>query len=72
MNQLKNTNSPVILIADDDRDILSIIETILQEDGYQTLTASDGEQAVMLVQIKFILPKMVKSRLNLYMNLILI
>ena len=50
MNQLKNTNSPVILIADDDRDILSIIETILQEDGYQTLTASDGEQAVMLVQ----------------------
>ena len=43
MNQLKNTNSPVILIADDDRDILSIIETILQEDGYQTLTASDGE-----------------------------
>ena len=50
MNQLKSTNSPVILIADDDRDILSIIETILQEDGYQTLTASDGEQAVMLVQ----------------------
>ena len=50
MNQLQNTNSPVILIADDDRDILSIIETILQEDGYQTLTASDGEQAVMLVQ----------------------
>lgn len=49
MNQLQNTNSPVILIADDDRDILSIIETILQEDGYQTLTASDGEQAVMLV-----------------------
>ena len=46
----ENTNSPVILIADDDRDILSIIETILQEDGYQTLTASDGEQAVMLVQ----------------------
>ena len=41
MNQLQNTNSPVILIADDDRDILSIIETILQEDGYQTLTASD-------------------------------
>ena len=50
MNQLQNTNSPVILIADDDRDILSIIETILQEEGYQTLTASDGEQAVMLVQ----------------------
>ena len=50
MNQLQNTNSPVILIADDDRDILSIIEAILQEDGYQTLTASDGEQAVMLVQ----------------------
>ena len=50
MNQLQNTNSPVILIADDDRDILSIIETILQEDGYQTLTASAGEQAVMLVQ----------------------
>ena len=50
MNQPKNTNSPVILIADDDRDILSIIETILQEDGYQTLAASDGEQAVMLVQ----------------------
>ena len=50
MNQLKSTNSPVILIADDDRDILSIIETILQEDGYQTLTASNGEQAVMLVQ----------------------
>ena len=50
MNQLQNSNSPVILIADDDRDILSIIETILQEDGYQTLTASDGEQAVMLVQ----------------------
>lgn len=50
MNQLKSTNSPVILIADDDRNILSIIETILQEDGYQTLTASDGEQAVMLVQ----------------------
>ena len=66
MNQLKSTNSPVILIADDDRDILSIIETILQEDGYQTLTASDGEQAVMLVQthavqlfiLEIMMPKM--------------
>ena len=55
MNQLKSTNSPVFLIADDDRDILSIIETILQEDGYQTLTASDGEQAVMLVQTHAVL-----------------
>lgn len=50
MNQLANTASPVILIADDDRDILSIIETILKEDGYQTLTAMDGSEAVSLVQ----------------------
>lgn len=50
MNQLANTASPVILIADDDRDILSIIETILKEAGYQTLTAMDGSEAVSLVQ----------------------
>lgn len=50
MNQLANTASPVILIADDDRDILSIIETILKEEGYQTLTAMDGSEAVSLVQ----------------------
>lgn len=50
MKQKQHTESPVILIADDDRDIVSIIETILKEEGYQTVHAYDGEQAIRLIQ----------------------
>ncbi len=37
-----------ILVADDDRSIVNIIETALRQAGYTVLTAFDGEQAVRL------------------------
>ena len=38
----------MVLVADDDEDVRALISAILSEDGYQVITAGDGEQAVRL------------------------
>jgi CheY-like chemotaxis protein/phosphoribosyl 1,2-cyclic phosphodiesterase len=39
-----------ILVADDDRSILQVLDTVLSGDGYQVVTAEDGETAVELAR----------------------
>jgi diguanylate cyclase (GGDEF)-like protein len=41
-----NAPKDLILIADDDEDIVSFVETNLRLEGYETAIASDGEQAL--------------------------
>jgi DNA-binding response OmpR family regulator len=38
-----------ILVVDDDKDIVYILRSALQTEGYEVITASDGEQALKLV-----------------------
>lgn len=40
----------VVLCADDDEDILSLVALRLERAGYEVVTASDGEQAVRIAQ----------------------
>ncbi|QDH21169.1 response regulator transcription factor [Saccharibacillus brassicae] len=42
--------SATILIADDEREIADLVALHLQKEGYRTLTAADGREAVRLVQ----------------------
>jgi CheY-like chemotaxis protein len=35
-----------VLVVDDDRDILSLIRMVLEEEGYHVITAENGEQAL--------------------------
>lgn len=44
--------SITVLVADDDREIVSIIEDALKKEGYQTVHAYNGEEAVALVRQK--------------------
>jgi CheY-like chemotaxis protein len=39
-----------ILIADDDAGVRSVVSQVLQELGYETLTAGDGDEALMLAR----------------------
>jgi DNA-binding response OmpR family regulator len=39
---------PLVLVADDDHDILSLVATGLERSGYAVVTASDGEEAIRL------------------------
>ena len=41
---------PVILIADDDRDILELVSLALERDGYELVLASNGEEALALAR----------------------
>ena len=45
---MSNT-SATLLIVDDDAEVRNLLEILLQEQGYRTLTASTGEQALALV-----------------------
>jgi DNA-binding response OmpR family regulator len=42
--------SPLVLIADDDRDILSLVAFRLERSGYRVLRASDGAEALELAR----------------------
>jgi DNA-binding NtrC family response regulator len=42
-----------VLVVDDQASILSLVERILQSEGYATLTASDGAEAIEVVAEKF-------------------
>ncbi len=39
-----------ILVADDDTDIVYIIKSTLEKNGYEVITASDGSQALKLIK----------------------
>jgi DNA-binding response OmpR family regulator len=41
---------PLILVADDDDDILLLVTTRLRRDGFNVVSASDGEQALALAR----------------------
>ena len=43
-------NRPVVLAADDDKDILELITFRLERSGYTVLQARDGEEALKLAQ----------------------
>lgn len=43
-----DTAGPLVLVADDDEDILSLVAFRLEKAGYRVLTAADGEQALEL------------------------
>jgi DNA-binding response OmpR family regulator len=45
---LDSTGGPVVLVADDDEDILSLVAFRLEKAGYAILKASDGEEALAL------------------------
>lgn len=42
--------SPVVLVADDDEDILTLVGLRLERAGYEVLTAKDGVEALEIVE----------------------
>jgi DNA-binding response OmpR family regulator len=42
--------NPLVLVADDDRDILSLVAFRLERSGYRVVQASDGAQALELAR----------------------
>jgi two-component system phosphate regulon response regulator PhoB len=44
-----NGASPLVLVADDDADILTLVSLRLKKAGYGVVTAADGEEAVQAV-----------------------
>ena len=44
------TDSPLVLCADDDEDILSLVSLRLRRAGFEVATAADGEQAVQIAR----------------------
>jgi DNA-binding response OmpR family regulator len=44
------TAAPLVLVADDDPDILSLVTLRLEKAGYCVMTASDGEEALQRVR----------------------
>src|SRR5512147_753309 len=43
---------PLILVADDDPQLLRLVTRNLQLEGYETLSASDGQQALDLIETR--------------------
>jgi DNA-binding response OmpR family regulator len=43
-------SEPLILVADDDEDILLLVTTRLRRDGFNVVSASDGEKALALAR----------------------
>src|ERR1035438_7211794 len=41
---------PCVLVADDEPNVRDLIQEILEDAGYQVLTASDGEQAIQFLR----------------------
>ena len=45
-----STHVPVLLVADDDEDILTLVQLRLSRSGYEVVVARDGEEALRLAQ----------------------
>ncbi|HEX7479003.1 MAG TPA: response regulator [Polyangiales bacterium] len=46
----KSGNTPTVLIADDDLEILTMVRTLLRRRDVQLLEASDGDEAMRLIR----------------------
>jgi DNA-binding response OmpR family regulator len=46
------TDAPLVLCADDDEDILSLVSLRLQRAGFQVATAVDGEEAMQVARAR--------------------
>jgi DNA-binding response OmpR family regulator len=46
MNTEPTTAAPTVLVADDDPDLVVLIERRLVKDGYRVITACDGDEAL--------------------------
>lgn len=44
------TNAPRVLIVDDERSILEFVSFNLRKEGYETVTATDGDEAIRLAE----------------------
>lgn len=44
------TDTPLVLCADDDEDILSLVSLRLRRAGFEVATAADGEQALQIAR----------------------
>ena len=44
------TDAPLVLCADDDEDILSLVSLRLRRAGFEVATAADGDQAVQIAR----------------------
>ncbi len=42
---IPNLNEPPVLVADDDRDVRTMLRTLLELDGHEVMEARDGEEA---------------------------
>ena len=49
-NKAASTPAKRVLVVDDEPDVLSYLEMLLRDSGYQTLTASDGAAALELAR----------------------
>ena len=46
------TDAPLVLCADDDEDILSLVSLRLQRAGFEVVTAADGDEAVEIARAR--------------------
>ena len=46
----ENAEKPLVLVADDDPDILSLVSLRLEKAGYEVVTATDGRQAFDVIR----------------------
>jgi DNA-binding response OmpR family regulator len=52
LNDDVSAHVPVLLVADDDEDILTLVRLRLSRSGYEVVVARDGEEALRLTQEK--------------------
>lgn len=52
MTEPANRGDKLVLIVDDDEEVRGFLEAVLQTEGYQVQTASDGNQALVRVREK--------------------
>jgi DNA-binding response OmpR family regulator len=51
-DSLGNDRVPVLLVADDDEDVLMLVQLRLSRSGYEVVVARDGEEALRLAREK--------------------
>jgi DNA-binding response OmpR family regulator len=48
VNAERPSDRPIILVADDDPEVLAVLEDLLVDEGYDVVTADDGREALRL------------------------